>query len=83
MRSGAASSSASSSTPSAKLTSGTLPGKRPQKLCVREDIGDCPDIDRTPDGKKLCKALAEETGGLFEDITSEPKKDKKKSSKGK
>lgn len=55
MRSGAASSSASSSMPSARLTSGTLPGKRPQRLCVREDIGDCPDIDRTPDGRKLCK----------------------------
>ncbi len=40
-------------------------------------------IGYTSDGKKLCKALAEETGGLFEDITSEPKKDKKKSSKGK
>lgn len=64
MRPGAAWSSASSSTPSAELTSGTLPGKRPQRSCVRLDIEDCPDIDRTPDGKKLCKLAAKLTCAL-------------------
>ncbi len=58
MSSDAAWKSASSSTPSAVLTISTSPGKSPQRSCVRLDIEDCRDIDRTPDGKKLCKLAA-------------------------
>ena len=55
MRSGAASSSASSSKPSAQLTVSTSPDSKKLRACVRLDIGDCPDIYLTPDGRKLCQ----------------------------
>jgi len=38
-------------------------------------------IGYSSDGKKLCKQLAEQTGGVFEDLTAEPRKKKKKRKK--